>query len=279
MHLKMSPLAKILPMLAVIYLLLFSPSWMPCLLSRIDIEPNIATYAKAQEQPLRKVTIRDTASYTLGYSVGRLLSHTGLFNDTLNEVDFMQGIKRATSKQPIELTEHELATALKTIRQTTESHLAQQSRILQENERRYIDAVAKQKSVKKMPNGILYDIVREGVGAAPKIGQHVRFNWTLERVDETVIDSSKSRGNADTFKFDNVSLDRRPPTRKLPDYRDFLTKELLPHLRPNAIVLLTIPSSNAYGDSGAPPLIGPFEVIRLRIDVLSVFENPSDSMK
>ncbi|GAB7197049.1 hypothetical protein OS11_33250 [Dickeya oryzae] len=102
---------------------------------------------------------------------------------------------------------------------------------------KFRDAFAKEKGVKKTESGLLYQVEKEGAGAAPKDSDTVVVNYKGTLVDGTEFDNSYKRGEPLSFRLDGV----------IPGWT-----EGLKHVKKGGKIKLVIPPALAYGEAGVP---------------------------
>jgi FKBP-type peptidyl-prolyl cis-trans isomerase len=90
-------------------------------------------------------------------------------------------------------------------------------------------------------SGLQYQVVREGSGDSPKMGQEVTVHYAGWLTDGTNFDSSFSRGEMSSFVLGRV----------VPGWNEGLQL-----MKPGAIYRFVIPPGLAYGARGNPPVIG-----------------------
>ena len=65
----------------------------------------------------------------------------------------------------------------------------------------FLDKIAKDKKSKKLPSGVVYQVMKEGKGAMPKATDKVKVHYHGTLIDGTVFDSSVERKSPATFAF------------------------------------------------------------------------------
>lgn len=102
---------------------------------------------------------------------------------------------------------------------------------------KFRDAFVKEKGVKKTESGLLYQVEKEGTGAAPKDSDTVVVNYKGTLVDGSEFDNSYKRGEPLSFRLDGV----------IPGWT-----EGLKHVKKGGKIKLVIPPALAYGEAGVP---------------------------
>jgi FKBP-type peptidyl-prolyl cis-trans isomerase FklB len=106
-----------------------------------------------------------------------------------------------------------------------------------------------------LPDGLQYKIIKQGTGDKPTINDTVTVNYEGTLVGGKVFDSSYKRGTPATFPVNGV----------IPGWTESL--QLMPV---GSTWMLYIPANLAYGDAGAPPAIGPNEVLIFKVELLNI---------
>lgn len=106
-----------------------------------------------------------------------------------------------------------------------------------------------------LPDGLQYKVITEGKGAKPTLNDTVTVHYSGTLVDGKEFDSSYKRGEPATFPVSGV----------IAGWTEAL--QLMPA---GSTWELFIPASLAYGDQGAPPVIGPNETLIFKVQLISV---------
>lgn len=114
---------------------------------------------------------------------------------------------------------------------------------------------SKKPGVKTLPDGLQYRVIKQGVGKSPTDTDTVVVDYVGTLVDGTEFDSSYKRGQPATFQVAQV----------IPGWT-----EALKMMKPGAVWELFIPANLAYGDQGAPPVIGPNQTLIFKVHLIKV---------
>jgi FKBP-type peptidyl-prolyl cis-trans isomerase FklB len=106
-----------------------------------------------------------------------------------------------------------------------------------------------------LPDGLQYKIVKEGTGDQPSDTDTVSVHYTGTLVDGTEFDSSYKHGGPATFPVNAV----------IPGWT-----EALKLMKVGSTWKLYIPANLAYGDRGAPPVIGPNQALIFKVELLGI---------
>lgn len=191
------------------------------------------------------------ASYAIGYDMGRSLAevaeHVDMLALTQGMTDALGGIDAALTEQEIE----EAMNAFGAIVQT-----ALEAEAVRELEagRAFLDENAANEGVMTTESGLQYIVLREGDGASPMPGQEVTLHYRGTLQDGTEFDTSYG-GEPAIFGVDQVIAGFGEAVRLL---------KVGGHVR------AFIPADLGYGAAGAPPNIGPNQVLIFEIELLGI---------
>jgi FKBP-type peptidyl-prolyl cis-trans isomerase FklB len=106
-----------------------------------------------------------------------------------------------------------------------------------------------------LPDGLQYKIIKAGNGPKPTANDTVTVNYAGTLINGTEFDSSYKRGQPATFPVNGV----------IAGWTEAL--QLMPV---GSTWELYIPSELAYGQNGAPPVIGPNETLIFKVELLGI---------
>lgn len=106
-----------------------------------------------------------------------------------------------------------------------------------------------------LPSGLQYKVISEGTGTKPTANDVVTVDYAGTLVNGTEFDSSYKRGQPATFPVNGV----------IPGWT-----EALQLMKAGSTWELFIPASLAYGEQGAPPVIGPNEALIFKVHLIDV---------
>ena len=107
-------------------------------------------------------------------------------------------------------------------------------------------------------SGLQYQVLAEGEGASPTLGDTVKVHYTGRLLDGTVFDSSVQRGEPATFPVSGVIAG---------------WTEALQLMKPGTKFQVWIPSDLAYGERGTGRDIGPNETLTFEMELLEILDN------
>ena len=189
-------------------------------------------------------------SYAYGFNIANLLQASGVkeidseaflagLNDVLQGKELQMDI--ADMKQALEKQRDEIVT------EASEAAMKKGQAFLEKNKTA--------EGVTVLENGMQYIVLAAGDGAQPKATDKVKVHYHGTLIDGTVFDSSVDRGTPVSFPLGNV----------IPGFREAITR-----MKTGDKWRVFIPSNLAYGESGAPPKIGPNETLIYEIELLEV---------
>ena len=117
---------------------------------------------------------------------------------------------------------------------------------------------AKKEGVITLPSGVQYKVIKEGTGVIPTDTSLVKVNYEGRLINDSIFDSSYKRGNATTFRANQVIKG---------------WTEALCHMPAGSIWEVYIPQELAYGER-EQNIIKPFSALIFKIELLEV--NPKN---
>ncbi|WP_304167452.1 FKBP-type peptidyl-prolyl cis-trans isomerase [Lonsdalea britannica] len=184
------------------------------------------------------------AAYALGASLGRYMDNSLKEQEKLgiklDKEQLIQGVQDAFADKS-KLSDEEIEKTLQSfegrVKEAAKTKMKQDAKENADKGTKYRDTFAKEKGVKKTNSGLLYQVEKEGTGAAPKDSDTVVVNYKGTLVDGTEFDNSYKRGEPLSFRLDGV----------IPGWT-----EGLKHLKKGGKIKMVIPPALAYGETGVP---------------------------
>ncbi len=194
------------------------------------------------------------ASYGIGLNMGRSLV------DVMEHVDMpalMKGLNDGLGDADPALSHEEIQAAVTAFTEAIEAAAAEEG--IAEGEAFLADNGARE-GVITTESGLQYEVLQEGGGPAIESGQIAVLHYRGTLPDGTVFDSSYDDDPATedqpaSFGVDNVISG---------------FSEALKLMAVGSRIRVAIPSELAYGTAGAPPNIGPNQVLIFEIELLGV---------
>lgn len=142
--------------------------------------------------------------------------------------------------------------------QTTSSSMGDSMQSSEQNKaagNAFLEANKKKPGVVTLASGLQYKVITEGKGPRPSANDVVTVNYAGTLINGKEFDSSYKRGEPASFPVNGV----------IPGWT-----EALQLMNAGSTWELYIPASLAYGERGAPPVIGPNETLIFKVDLLEV---------
>jgi len=209
------------------------------------------------------------AIYALGLSIARSIS---VFNLSESELKLLEGglADGVLGHKP----KVELEAAGPKIQALAKERTAASAEIEKKAAEEFLKKAAAEKGAVKSDSGVIFTEVSKGSGPNPTADSTVKVNYKGTLRDGTVFDSSYERKAPVTFALKQV----------IPCWTEGLQK-----MHVGGKGKLVCPSSVAYGDRGAPPMIKPGAPLTFEIELLEIVkadaakesskESPKDSPK
>lgn len=193
---------------------------------------------------------QDEVSYALGLSIGQNFKASGI--KAVTDEDFIAGLQDAIQGREPQMT---MERAKEVINQLF-VRLQQEEAELNAAAGKEYQAILRNKAgVTTLPNGLQYEILREGDGEKPKATDKVRVHYHGTLINGVVFDSSVQRGEPAEFPLNAV-------------IRGWT--EILQLMPVGSKWRVTIPSELAYGSRGAGEMIRPNMTLIFEIDLIAI---------
>lgn len=109
--------------------------------------------------------------------------------------------------------------------------------------------------VTTLPDGLQYKVIKPGDGSKPTLNDIVTVEYEGKLVNGKIFDQSSAHGGTASFPVGQVITG---------------WTEILQLMPVGSIWEVYIPSNLAYGDQGAPPIIGPGETLIFKIKLVDI---------
>jgi len=119
----------------------------------------------------------------------------------------------------------------------------------------FLSANKNKPGVKTLQDGLQYKVLTMGAGEKPSSSDIVQVDYAGTLIDGTEFDSSYKRGQPATFPVSGV----------IPGWT-----EALQLMSVGSTWELYIPADLAYGEQGAPPSIGPNEMLIFKVHLIGI---------
>lgn len=210
----------------------------------------------AEEEAPALKTLREKASYALGVDLGSGFKQQVLdidpelfirgIRDELADGDKLMGIEEM-QQALMQYREELQAREMNRMEEASMKNAAAGEKFLAEN--------AERAEVKQTETGLQYEVMKKGDGDQPEATDEVEVHYTGTLIDGTVFDSSVERGEPIVF----------PLNRVIPGWTEGLQL-----MKEGATYRFYIPAELAYGERGAPPMIGPNETLIFDVELIEV---------
>lgn len=232
-----------------------------CLLASLLMTavPTVAQDENAQESPTE-----NPVGYFMGVSVGQSLSQQGFQDGDFDYDAFAKGIADALAGKEPNMTQKQLAETGQKIQamlqQRQQEEAAETEKAAAANKQKAEQWLAenlKKENVKKLEGGVQYTVLEEGEGASPSPSDTVKVHYTGRLINGEIFDSSVERGEPASFQVGQVIKG---------------WQQALQEMKVGGKWRLYIPPELAYGERGAPPKIGPNEVLIFEVELLDIVQ-------
>lgn len=203
-----------------------------------------ATSAKALNSEI------DSISYSMGVSIAKNIQSQGL--DTVNVEAFSKGLKDVFKKDSLLITSDQGQTLLSTYFQKLYNAKLE---VNEKAGKKFLDENKAKEGIKTTASGLQYKVIKEGTGPSPALSDRVKVHYHGTLIDGTVFDSSVDRGEPITFGVNAV----------IPGWT-----EALQLMKVGSKWRIFLPSELAYGERGAPPMIGPNSALIFDVELLGI---------
>lgn len=210
--------------------------------------------------------LKERAGYVLGLIVAQTLQRMGLPPEAVGEFDeqaFVKGMSDTLKGSKPKLSRDDMQMTMMEFQKVVGEKVEKSMKEAGEKNKTAGEAyLAKNKAaegVKTTASGLQYKVLKEGNGKAPAAADTVSVHYKGTLIDGTTFDSSYDRGQPATFPVNGVIKG---------------WTEALQLMKTGSKYQLVIPSDLAYGESGAPPQIGPNSVLVFEVELISI--EPAD---
>jgi FKBP-type peptidyl-prolyl cis-trans isomerase len=219
-----------------------------------------APAAKAPAGEPAPTTVKDQASYSIGYDIGRS------FKDRELDVELamiVRGMKDALAGSDPVLTEEQMVLAMEEFQKVFQQQAAQRAKKSAEEGVAFLAANGKREGVVTTASGLQYKVLKQGTGPSPKATDVVRTHYEGSFINGKVFDSSIKRGEPAAFGVNQV----------IPGWT-----EALQLMKVGDKWQLFVPSKLAYGPEGSQGAIPPDSTLIFEVELLEIV-NPGAAPK
>ncbi|MBL0709081.1 MAG: FKBP-type peptidyl-prolyl cis-trans isomerase [Sulfurimonas sp.] len=219
-----------------------------------------ACFDEKKELKKEDVTALKTQEQKVAYVIGSQLGKQLLMSKDDLDLDAMKlAIQDVFSGTKQRLSNEDMSKAMELYAKTKQKKEAQMlekfsTQNIKEG-KAYLEKNKKKDGVITLESGLQYNIIKEGKGNSPKLGDTVLAHYSGTLINGEVFDSSYERGEAVIFPVDAV----------IKGWSEALVK-----MKVGSKWHLVIPSELAYGKRGAPPSIGPDATLVFDVELLEI---------
>ncbi|MFH1866450.1 MAG: FKBP-type peptidyl-prolyl cis-trans isomerase [Candidatus Eisenbacteria bacterium] len=200
----------------------------------------------------------EKASYAYGMDVAASMERSGMDLDVDSFVqgfrDTLEGVKPLLT-EPEKLQVMQDYAARMREKQMAEAETAAGTNLVEGTA--FLEANKTAEGVKTTASGLQYIMLKEGDGMRPTVDSRVKVHYTGTLIDGTKFDSSYDRGQPAEFPLGGV----------IPAWT-----EAVQLMRVGGKIKIFAPPSIAYGERGAPPVIGPNATLIFDIDLIDIVQ-------
>lgn len=203
-------------------------------------------------------TFEQDVSYAIGLFMGRDLLQKQVPVDPNH---LMAGIRDALTKAQPRMSNEQIQAVMtrfdQQMNERAQKEMASESEKNKEAGAAFLADNAKKDGIQTTASGLQYRVLEEGTGDSPTASSTVSCHYEGTLIDGTVFDSSYKRGAPAEFPVNGVISG---------------WTEMLQLMKEGGKVEVFIPSNLAYGERGAPPVIGPGATLVFKIELLKVLQ-------
>lgn len=216
-----------------------------------SVQPADEADAPAEASETAGWTAREKASYGVGYDFASRIDQSGA---PVSVEHMIQGVRDALAEREPRLSRDEIDAALAEVQAQVDEARRQRAEDNRRAGEAFLAEVRQREGVRSLPSGVLYEVVREGDGPSPEVGDRVTVHYEARLVDGTVFDSSLERGAPENF----------PVTATIPGF-----SEALRSMSVGSKWILYIPPTQGFGDHG-DELVGPGATLVYEAELLGI---------
>jgi FKBP-type peptidyl-prolyl cis-trans isomerase FkpA len=193
------------------------------------------------------------------YAMGVLLARQlAVFELSAEEYEFVrEGIADTAAGKKLAAEPEAFGTNINALAQERMKIAAQKQRELSKP---YLEKAAAEKGAQKTASGLIYQEMRPGTGASPKVSDTVKVHYMGTLIDGKEFDSSVRRGEPVEFPLGQV----------IPCW-----VEGVGMMKVGGKAKLVCPAELAYGDQGSPPVIPGGATLVFEVELLEIKAPPA----
>lgn len=225
----------------------------------------VAPEAPAEAAPADLATIKNDASYALGYQSAMQLRQFGLQPDDVNNEAYLKGFLASLKGEDAELPQEQLQAAMEALGNILQEREEQAGVANLEAGRAFLEENAKREEVTTTESGLQYEILEQG-------GEE-----TYTAPAEGEADSKQFLVNYRGTLIDGTEFDASEPGQPVPMTLEVIEgfKEALTMMPVGSKWKLFIPSELAYGPERRGPDIAPNSVLIFDLELVKIQDAPA----
>ena len=239
----------------------------PYLVNRLGVDTAyIAEFVKGLNEGANAGDDKRKVAYYAGINIGQQIcqqmvkgvNYEVFGNDstqTISLQNFMAGfIAGVTGKDGVMTLEQAQEVATKMMKEVKARSLEKTYGENKAAGEKFMAEIAKKPGIKKLDNGVYYEVITEGKGEIPADTSRVKVNYEGKLINDTIFDSSYRRNSPATFRCNQV----------IPGWTGALT-----HMPVGSTWMVYIPQEQGYAEREAGQ-IKPFSALKFKIELLSI---------
>ena len=164
---------------------------------------------------------------------------------------FIAGVLEKDGKMPLEQAQEIAQAKMKEVKAKSLEKTYGENKKAGE---KFMAEIAKKPGVKKLADGVYYEVIKEGNGPIPADTNRVEVHYEGKLLNDTVFDSSYKRNSPTTFRCNQV----------IPGWTEARTP-----MPVGSTWMVSIPQEQAYAEREAG-LIKPFSALKFKIELLGI---------
>lgn len=209
--------------------------------------------SKSTPAPMTLKTPLDSFSYAMGMSIGKFYKQQGVNSIKTNLMLKGMGDAMNEEKSKPLMDEMQANMCMQSFIADIKSRKAEQGRAMGQ---RFLDSMAKQPGVVKLPSGLQYKVLKAGTDTAhPKLTDTVTFHYMGMVANGAEFDNTFKSGQPITYAVNRL----------IPGWT-----EALQLMTPGSKWVLYIPSNLGYGDAGGGDVIPPGATLVFEVELINI---------
>lgn len=200
----------------------------------------------------------DKLSYALGLGIGQQLVQMGV-GESISVDDFAAAIKDVIAGNELKVSHRDAQGIVQSFFQQQEQKMqaerAEKGKAAKAEGEKFLAENAKKDSVKTLPCGVQYRVIKAGEGQIPVDTSSVKVHYEGRTLEGKVFDSSYKRGEPTTFRLNQVIKGWTEALKQMPA---------------GSVWEIYVPQELAYGERQQGADIKPFSMLIFKIELLDV---------